>query len=1430
MKRVNSRPNRGGGRFNARGGGGRGARGDGRGRGRGTGAANGRGGGRSKSYYPQPREKLEMSERHQDMVQDLLLDLGVEDEENESRWEEQPQRRPQQTSKRNRGRNGGPKQKIGEKNVQRQEKVKQELLDMGFDVEDVEEALQRTRDKESALDWLCLHLVEEDLPAPLQPASSSRYDAPDSDKVVLEFYAFSGEGGRGTSDTGSTSSAQNDAASPTFDTAMEEAIIRLSKGGFSREECIMALKKSNNTESEALKHLLHSLLSERERQQLLASSKAIGDEPVDEEEAADMLAEECIVLNSIFGEECFTKTSESSLYVKFAIDEINPEQTENELYAYLGPRYPFEPPHLLYINLRLSATTRKKINQKLAEEAYNYAGEAMIYSLVVWLQGYVPELWAKEQQRHKGRANAGKQQEKKNANQEGKEENQLKETFVARTPIERTLMKLEQQREKELEEERRSKQRMEYVLKLIDEEDSKNEEERNEERERRREERRRKEQEEKEQQKRAMEAEKKRQLMLMEKERIRKEEERQIRQRKREILRHKYMERLRGFDSGRELTEEEKERDHERIVQEGNRLKNEMEVKREGSKKYQDMQKVRQRLPAFNMKDAILKVFRENQVVVISGETGCGKTTQIPQFILDEMIDTAQGGACNIVCTQPRRLSAIAVAERVADERAEAVGRTVGYHIRLEWKKSRDTRLLFCTTGVLLRRLQADKMLHGVSHIIVDEIHERDINSDFLLIILKDLIQQRQDLKLVLMSATLNAEMFSNYFNGCPVVEIPGFTHPVTEFFLEDALEMTRHRIEPGSKCAKKEGKDKKDSWGPGKSKKKGGRQAGGVQTKNLLRQTQKEEQSKIHLKSIYGNRYSTATLNSLEIVDESEINYDLLEDLIWYICDTLDRPAKKNQQEDYQLGAILVFLPGLMEITTLYEQLMAHPVMRDRKRFIILPLHSTLSTMDQHLIFDRPSPGVRKIVIATNIAETSITIDDVVFVLDSGKVKEKRYESGISSLVETWISRANARQRKGRAGRVQPGVCFHLFTSVKHQKLRDFQLPEMLRVPLEELALQIRFLELGSVAEFLSKAIEAPPTKAIAHAVRTLIELNALEIEESTQGEELTPLGYHLATLPVEPRIGKMMLFGAIFGCIDPVLTIAASLSFRSPFVSPIDKRDEADEAKKKFARGLFSDHLALLKAFNGWKQATKSGFSEHEYCRMNFLSLPTLRMIADMKKEFKNLLKEIGFLGLQFTHHQKPSSSKVAGEESGMLTYVDNWNKNAENMQLLRAVICAGLYPNVVKAQRHVAPVKAGKGGSISWKLVEKKGADVAIHPTSTLFGLSSFDRLEKWLIYHEKVKTTKVYLRDGTLIGSYPLCLFGGSLNVVHAKGIVVVDDWIEFTVNPKVGVMMKKLRSELDKLLLQKIESPESDIFTLGQNLLKTIIALISSERR
>ncbi|MEE6501081.1 hypothetical protein FKM82_004056 [Ascaphus truei] len=650
--------------------------------------------------------------------------------------------------------------------------------------------------------------------------------------------------------------------------------------------------------------------------------------------------------------------------------------------------------------------------------------------------------------------------------------------------------------------------------------------------------------------------------------------------------------------------------------------------------RYLEMQRFREKLPSYSMKEKIIKVINSSQVTVVSGETGCGKTTQVTQFILDDYINRGKGSACHIVCTQPRRISAISVAERVAAERAEACGKgnSTGYQIRLESQLPRKQgSILYCTTGIVLQWLQSDQCLSSVSHIVIDEIHERNLQSDVLMAIVKDLLKRRADLKVILMSATLNAEKFSQYFDNCPMLHIPGFTFPVKEYLLEDVIEMLRYLPKDT---------DKRPQW------KKRFMQGRMVRVEKEEKEELYRERWPDFVRKLQG-RYSASTIDALELIDDEKVDLDLIAELIRHIV---------LKGED---GAILVFLPGWDNISTLNDLLMSQ-VMFKSDKFIIIPLHSLMPTVNQTQVFKKSPPGVRKIVIATNIAETSITIDDVVHVIDGGKIKETHYDTqnNISTMTAEWVSHANAKQRKGRAGRVQAGYCYHLYNFLRDSLLDDYQLPEIVRTPLEELCLQIKILKLGGIACFLTKLMDPPSREAICLAINHLMELNALD-----RREELTPLGFHLARLPVEPHIGKMILFGALFCCLDPVLTIAASLSFKDPFVIPLGKEKVADARRKVLSKNTKSDHLTVVNAFVGWEEAKWRGArAERDYCWDNFLSTNSLKMLSNMKGQFAEHLLGVGFVS---SRNPKDPTSNI----------------NSDNEKLIKAVICAGLYPKVAK-----------------------------------------------------------------------------------------------------------------------------------------------------
>ncbi|XP_022725158.1 DExH-box ATP-dependent RNA helicase DExH3-like isoform X2 [Durio zibethinus] len=777
------------------------------------------------------------------------------------------------------------------------------------------------------------------------------------------------------------------------------------------------------------------------------------------------------------------------------------------------------------------------------------------------------------------------------------------------------------------------------------------------------------------------------------------------------------------------------------------------------------MLEFRRSLPAYKERDALLNAISQNQVVVVSGETGCGKTTQLPQYILESEIEAAHGASCNIICTQPRRISAMAVSERVAAERGEKLGESVGYKVRLEGMKGRNTRLLFCTTGILLRRLLVDRDLRGVSHVIVDEIHERGMNEDFLLIVLKDLLPRRPELRLILMSATLNAELFSSYYGGAPTIHIPGFTYPVRSHFLENILEMTGYRLTPYNQI---------DDYGQEKMWK-------------MQKQAQYLKKKKSQLTSAVEDVLEIAdfrgcslrTRQSLSCWNPDSIGFNVIEHILCLI-------VKKERP-----GAVLVFMTGWDDINSLKDQLQAHPLLGDPSKVLLLACHGSMPSSEQRLIFEKPEDGVRKIVLATNMAETSITINDVVFVVDCGKAKETSYDAlnNTPCLLPSWISKAAARQRRGRAGRVQPGECYHLYPKCVYDTFADYQLPELLRTPLQSLCLQIKSLELGGITEFLSRALQPPELLSVQNAVEYLKIIGALD-----ENENLTVLGHNLSMLPVEPKLGKMLILGAIFSCLDPITTVVAGLSVRDPFLMPFDKKDLAESAKAQFSGQEYSDHIALIRAYEGWKEAEREQ-SGYEYCWKNFLSAQTLKAIDSLRKQFFYLLKATGLVDQN----------------------IENCNKWSHDEHLIQAVICAGLFPGICSV--------VNKEKSIALKTMED--GQVLLHLNSVNAGVPKIPY--PWLVFNEKVKVNAVFLRDSTGVSDSVLLLFGGNISRSGLDGhLKMLGGYLEFFMKPDLADTYLSLKRELEELIQKKLLNPRLDMQSSNE-LLSAVRLLVSEDQ-
>jgi ATP-dependent RNA helicase DHX8/PRP22 len=603
----------------------------------------------------------------------------------------------------------------------------------------------------------------------------------------------------------------------------------------------------------------------------------------------------------------------------------------------------------------------------------------------------------------------------------------------------------------------------------------------------------------------------------------------------------------------------------------------------------------REGLPIYRLKQELMRAMVENQVLVVIGETGSGKTTQMTQY-MHELGITKNGV---IGCTQPRRVAAVSVAKRVSEEFGCTLGEEVGYNIRFDDCTSQSTIIKYMTDGMLMREYLNDNDLKRYAALMLDEAHERTIHTDVLFGLLKDLCRRRPDLKLIVTSATLDAEKFSGYFFDSPIFTIPGRTFPVEIMYTK----------EPESD-------------------------------------------------------YMDAALITIMQIHLSE-------------------PA----------GDILLFLTGQEEIDTACETLYSRmQALGDlAPEMIILPVYSSLPSEMQSRIFEPAPPGARKCVVATNIAEASLTIDGIYYVVDPGFSKQKAFNAklGMDSLVVTPISQASARQRAGRAGRTGPGKCYRLYTEMAYKnEMLPTNIPEIQRTNLGNVVLQLKAMGINDLLGF--DFMDPPPVATLVGAMEALNALGALDDEGL-----LTRLGRKMAEFPLEPNLSKMLLLSVDLGCSDEILTITSLLSVDNPFYRPRDKQGQADMKKAKFHQAE-GDHLTLLAVYKGWEA---SKFS-NPWCFENFIQARSMKRAQDVRKQ--------------------------------LVTIMDRYKldilSSGKNYKKICMAITAGFFTNAAK--------KHPQEGYLT--LVDQN--PVYIHPSSSVF-----NKNPEWVIYHELVLTTKEYMRN-------------------------------------------------------------------------------------
>ena len=807
---------------------------------------------------------------------------------------------------------------------------------------------------------------------------------------------------------------------------------------------------------------------------------------------------------------------------------------------------------------------------------------------------------------------------------------------------------------------------------------------------------------------------------------------------------------------------EQTKRPPERIVEE-------YEMRR-ATEAYQAMQPGREQLPIAASRQQILESVAQSQVVVLSGETGCGKSTQLPAFLLEDAL--ARGQPCKIYVTEPRRISAISLAERVSKELGEAPGAIggpdsyIGYAIRLDSQIGRNAQLIYATTGIALRMLESGAF-DEITHIIIDEVHERSIESDFLLMVLKVIMQQRPELKIVLMSATLDAERISEYFGGCPMLHVPGRTFPVDEYYLEDVLELCDYTLEPNSPYALEE-----------REKRNSGKQAGDEDD---------DEEEVQPTSTVSGTKvYSPKTLDTLARLNEYTINYDLIAALL--------RKVFTDSQFDAMNRAVLVFLPGFGEIRQCESALSGHREFAPQHCQIHI-LHSSIAPEEQAEAFKPPPPGMRKVVLATNIAETGITIPDITCVIDAGRHREMRYDEKrkISRLVECFIARSNAKQRRGRAGRVQHGMCFHLFTKMRHDQIMEAHpLPEMLRLSLQELALTLKVMKIKvgtSIEDALSQALDPPQAINVQRAVASLVEVQAL-----TPNEEITPLGRHLCHMPLDVHLGKFLLIATRFQCLDSALSIAAMLNCKSPFLRTERSRFRTTSRSQFTAHR--NDFFSFINVYKRWRKFLSMQRGAH-FCQMYAITPDGMYQVEELRQQYLSYLADAGFVTLSKELRRDLARSRSRQGRPLLIDVPPELNTYGESVHAINLALVAALYPKVLWMESHSDELRTITNNQQAF-----------IHPSSANFSSFPSATSTHFLLYHAIIMSKRLYAWDTAYVDELNVLLAGGEPEFKHGSRSLFLDhNRVRMSISDARSLLaLRVLRSQLAKNLHASFNQP------------------------
>jgi pre-mRNA-splicing factor ATP-dependent RNA helicase DHX38/PRP16 len=668
----------------------------------------------------------------------------------------------------------------------------------------------------------------------------------------------------------------------------------------------------------------------------------------------------------------------------------------------------------------------------------------------------------------------------------------------------------------------------------------------------------------------------------------------------------------------------------------------------------------RQYLPAFAVREDLLRVIRDNQVVIVVGQTGSGKTTQLTQFLHED--GYAERGL--IGCTQPRRVAAMSVAKRVSEEMDVKLGGLVGYAIRFEDCTSKETKIKYMTDGVLLRESLVESDLDRYSCIIMDEAHERALNTDVLMGLIKKVLARRRDLKLIVTSATMNSERFSRFYGGAPEFIIPGRTFPVD-------IQYSRSPCEDYVDSAVKQVLAIHVSQGP---------------------------------------------------------------------------------------GDILVFMTGAEDIEITCELVAERlKLLNDPPKLLILPIYSQMPADLQAKIFDQAPPGVRKVIVATNIAETSLTVDGIMYVVDSGFSKLKVYnpKMGMDTLQITPISQANASQRAGRAGRTGPGKCFHLYTERAFRDEFYIQtIPEIQRTNLANTVLLLKSLGVKDLLDF--DFMDPPPQDTITTSLFDLWALGALD-----NIGDLTPLGRKMTAFPMDPSLAKLIITSVEYECSEEMLTIVSMLSVPNPFNRPKERMEEADAAREKFFVPE-SDHLTFLHVYTQWRA---NGHSDG-WCIRHFLHPKSMRRAKEIRDQLNDIMKM---------------------QKMNLVSCGTDWD-------VIRKCICSGYYHQAAKVK--------GIGEYINLRT----SVTIQLHPTSALYGLGY---LPDYVIYHELILTSKEYMSCVTAVDPHWLADLGAVFYSIKEKGYSARDKRVtetEFNRKAELEAQMAEDKAREERRVAEEEQGP------------------------